>query len=162
MPPRILTLYEHAHRGEMMPHRLQIYNLSSYRRKLTSSKFQRHDVKWHHLERRWCGSNFRAMKWHSLEERRCSLNLQGIRRCPQEISDAKLTSEIWENIHWRWAMPWRLHFLQKKFEILFYSTTKYQLIFIIISMKVKQHQLLTVFIFYYNDLWSSYWTVVCL
>ena len=51
-------------------------------------------------------------------------------------------------------MPCRLHFLQKKLKILFYSTTKNQLIFIIISRKVKQHQLLTVFIFY-NDLWKT-------
>ena len=159
MPPRILTLHKHAHRGEMMQHWLRIYNLSSFWRKLTLSRFQRHDVKQHHSERRWCGSNFRAMKWHNLEERRCSLNLQGTRRCSQEISDAKHTSKMWENIHRRWAMPWRLHFLQKKLEILFYSTTKYQLIFIIISRKVKQHQLLTVFIFYYNDLWSFYWAV---
>ena len=160
MPPRILTLHEHAHRGEMMQHRLQIYNLSSFWRKLTSFRFQRHDVKQHHLEGRWCGSNFSAMKWHNLEERWCSLDLQGTRRCPQEISDAKHTLE-WENIHRRWAMPWRLRFLQKKLEILFYSTTMHQVMFIIISRKVKQCQLLTVFIFYYNDPWSSHWEVDC-
>jgi len=56
MPPRILILYEHAHRGEMMQHRLQIYNLSSFWRKLTSSR-----VKQHHSEGRWYGFNFRAM-----------------------------------------------------------------------------------------------------
>ena len=134
MPRRILTLHEHAHRGEMMQHRLRIYNLSSFWRKLTSSKFQRHDVKRHHSEGRWCGSNFRAMKWHNLEEKRCSLDLQGTRRCPQEISNAKHTSETWKNVHRRWAMLYKLHFLQKKLEILFYSTTKHQLMFIIISM----------------------------
>ena len=82
MPPRILTLHEHAHRGEMMQHWLRIYNLSSFRRKLTSFRFQRYDVKRHHSEGKWCGSNFRAMKWHNLEERWCSLDLQGTRRCP--------------------------------------------------------------------------------
>ena len=161
MLPRILTLHEHAHWGEMMSHRLQIYNLSSFRRKLTSFRFQRHDVKRHYSERRWCDSNFRVMKWHNLEEKWCILNLQGTRRCPQEISDAKHISEMWENIPWRWAMPWRLHFLQKRLEILFYSTTKHQPMFIIISKKVKQRQLLTVFIFYYVDLWSSYWAMPC-
>ena len=144
MPPRILTLHEHAYRGEMMQHRLRIYNLSSFWRKLTSFRFQRHDVKRHHLEERWC-----------------SLDLQGTRRCPQEISDAKHTSEMWETIHRRWAMPWRLCFLQKKLEISFYSTTMHQVMFIIISRKVKQCQLLTVFIFYYNDPWSSHWEVDC-
>ena len=161
MRPRILTLHEHARKGEMMPHRLQIYNLSSFRRKLTSSRFQRYDVKWHHLEGRWCGSNFRVMKWHNLEERRCSLDLEGTRRCPQEINDAKYTSEMWEDGHRKWAMPWRLHFLQKRLEILYYSTTKHQPMFIIISKKVKQRQLLTIFIFYYVDLWSSYWAMPC-
>ena len=120
------TLHEHAHRSKVMQHRLQILDLLSFWRKLTSSRFQRHDVKRPHSEGRWCGPNFRAMKWHNLEERRCSLDLQGTRRCPQEISDAKHTSETWENVHRRWAMPWRLHFLQKKLEILFYSTTKHQ------------------------------------
>ena len=156
VPPRILTLHEHAHIGEMMQHRLQIYNLSSFWRKLTSFRFQRHDVKRHHSEGRWCGSNFRVMKWHNLEERWCSLDLQGTRRCPQEISDAKHTSKMWENIHRRWAMPWRLRFLQKNLEISFYSTTIHQVMFIIISRKVKQCQLLIVFIFYYNDPWSSH------
>ena len=134
MSPRILTLHEHAHRREMMQHRLQIYNPSSFWRKLTSFRFRRHDVKRHHSEGRWCGSNFRAMKWHNLEKRWCCLDLQGIRRCSQEISDAKHTSEMWENIHSRWAMPWRLRFLQKKLEISFYSTTMHQAMFIIISM----------------------------
>ena len=109
MPPRILTLYEHAHRGEMMQHRFQIYNLSSFWRKLTSSRFQRHDVKRHHSERRWWCSNFRARKWHSQEERRCSLDLLGTRRCLQEINDAKHTSKTWENVHRRWAMTCKLH-----------------------------------------------------
>ena len=107
------------------------------------------------------GSNFKAMKWHNLEERWCSLDLQGTRRCSQEISDAKHTLEMWENIHRRWAMPWRLRFLQNKLEILFYSTTKHQVMFIIISRKVKQCQLLIVFIFYYNDPWSSHREVDC-
>ena len=128
MPLRILTLHEHAHKREMMQHRLRIYNLSSFWRKLTSFRFQRHDVKRHHSEGRWCGSNFKAMKWHNLEERWCSLDLQGTRRCPQEISDAKHTSEMWENINRRWAMPWRLRL---------------------------------VFIFYYNDPWSSHREVGC-
>ena len=78
-------------------------------RKVTLSKFWRHDVKLHHSEGRWCGSNFRVVKWHNLEERRCSLDLQGTRRCPQEISDAKHTSKMWEDVHRRWATPYRLH-----------------------------------------------------
>ena len=41
------------------------------------------------------------MKWHNIEERRCSLDLQGTRRCPQEISDAKHTIEMWEDVHRR-------------------------------------------------------------
>ena len=143
MPSRILTLHEHAHRREMMQHQLRIYNQSSFWRKSTSSRFRRHDVKQHHWEGRWCGSNFRAMKWHNLEKRRCSLDLQGTKRCPQEITDAKHTSKMWENVHRRWVMPWRLHFLQKKLEILFYSITKHQLMFIIILRKVKQRQLLS-------------------
>ena len=117
-----------------MQHRLQIYNLSSFWRKLMSFRFQRHYVKWHHSKGRWCGSNFKAMKWHNLEERWYSLDLQGTRRCPQEISDTKHTSKMWENIHRRWAMPWRLRFLQKKLEISFYSTTMHQVMFVIISM----------------------------
>ena len=69
-----------------------------------------------------------------IEERWCSLELQGTRRCPREISDAKHTSKMWENIHRRWVMPWRLRFLQKKLEISFYSITMHQVMFIIISM----------------------------
>ena len=118
-----LTLNEHAHRSKVTQHRFQIHDLLSFWRKLTLSRFQRHDVKRHHLKGRWCGSNFKAMTWHSLEERQCSLDLQGTRRCPKEISDAKHTSDSWENVHRRWAMPCRLHL---------------------------------VFIFDYNDLWSSY------
>ena len=129
MPPRILTLHEHTHRGEMMQHRLWIYNLSSFWRKLTSSKFQRHDVKRRHSEGKLCGSNFIAMKWHNLKERRYSLDLQGTSKFLQEISDAKYTLETWENVHRRWVIPCRLH---------------------------------SVFIFYYNNLWSSYWAADCL
>ena len=129
MPPKILTLHKHAHRRKMMQHQFPLYNLSSFWRKLTLSRFQRHDVKQHHSEGRWCGSNFRARERHSLEERRRSLDLQGTRRCPQEINDANHTSETWENVHKRWAMPCKLHL---------------------------------VFIFDYNDLWSSYWAIDCL
>ena len=112
MPPRILTLHEHAHRREMMQHRFWIYNLSLFWRKLTLSRFQKHDVKWHHSKGRWCGSNFRAMKWHNLEERWCRLDLQGTRRCPQEISDTKHASETWEDVHRRQAMLCGLHSLK--------------------------------------------------
>ena len=91
-------------------------------RKVTLSKFQRHDVKWHHSEGRWCGSNFRVMKWHNLEEKRCSLDLEGTRRCPQEINDAKYTSEMWEDGHRKWAMLWRsLHFLLRRSLIILLS-----------------------------------------
>ena len=83
-------------------------------------------MKRHHLEGRWCGSNFRVVKWHNLEERRCSLDLQGTRRCPQEISDAKRTLETWEDVHRIGAMPWRLH-----------------------------SQFFATVIFYHNDLWAS-------
>ena len=46
------TLHEHAHRSEVMQHRFQIHDLLSFWRKLTSSRFQRHDVKRHHSEGR--------------------------------------------------------------------------------------------------------------
>ena len=78
-------------------------------RKVTLSRFQRHDVKRHHSEGKWCDSNFGVVKWHNLEERRCSLDLQGTRRCLLEISDAKHTLETWEDVHKRRAMPWRLY-----------------------------------------------------
>ena len=97
-------------------------------------------MKQHHSEGRWCGSNFRTRERHRLEGRWCSLDLQGTRRCLQEINDAKHTSEMWENIHRRWAIPWRLRFLQNKLEILFYSTTKHQVMFIIISSNVNSLQ----------------------
>ena len=106
-------------------------------RKVTLSKFWRHDVKQHHSEGRWCGLNFRVAKWHNLEERRCSLDLQGTRRCLQEISDAKHILETWEDVHKRGEMPCRLHSLQKRLKILFYSTTKNQLMFIISSRKAE-------------------------
>ena len=73
------------------------------------SRFQRHDVKWHHSEGRRCGLNFRVVKWHNLEERWCSLDLQDTRRCTQEISDARHTLETWEDVHKRGAMPYKLH-----------------------------------------------------
>ena len=135
---------------------------------------------YHHSRGSWRRPDFRDMMWNDTtqkgddvvqiselwsgitsKKRRSSLDLEGIRRCPQKISNAKYTSEIWEDVHRRWAIPWRLHFLQKRLEILFYSTTKHQLMVIIISKKVKQCQLLTVFIFYCINLWSSYWAMPC-
>ena len=104
---------------------------------------------------RWHCPNFGDMMWNNTTQKE-----DDVIQISELWSDT--TSKIWENIHRRWAMPWRLHFLQKKLEILFYSTTKHQLMFIIILRKVKQRQLLIVFIFYYNNLWSSYWAVDCL
>ena len=104
---------------------------------------------------RWDCPNFGDMMWNNTTQKE-----DDVIQIFELWSDT--TSKIWENIHRRWAMPWRLHFLQKKLEILFYSTTKHQLMFIIILRKVKQRQLLIVFIFYYNNLWSSYWAVDCL
>ena len=99
MPRRILTLHEHAYRREMMQHRLQIYNLSSFWRKLTSS-------------------DFRDMMWNCITQ-----------KGDDEVQILELwsgtNSEMWENVHRRWAIPWRLHFLQRKLEILFYYTTKH-------------------------------------
>ena len=131
------TLHKHAHRSKVKQHRLQIHDLLSFWRKLTSSRFQRHDVRRYHSEGRWCGSNFRAVKWHTLEKRQCNLDLQGTRRYPQEIGDTKHTSKTWEDVYRRWAMPCKLHSLQKRLKILFYSTTKNQLMFIIISRKAE-------------------------
>ena len=132
-----LTLHEHALRREIMQHQLQIHDLLSFWRGVTLSKFERHDVERHHFEGRWCGSNFQIVKWHNLEERQCSLNLKGTRRCSQEIGDAKHTSKMWEDVHRRWAMPCKLHSLQKKLKIVFYSTNKNQLMFIIILRKAE-------------------------
>ena len=99
---------------------------------------------YHHSGGSWRRLDFRDMMWNDttqkgddvvqISELWCSLDLQGTRRCLQEISDAKHISEMWENIHRRWAMPWRLRFLQKKLEISFYSTTMHQVMFVIISM----------------------------
>ena len=47
-----LKLHEYALRGEMTKHQLQIHNLLSFWRKVTLSKFQRHDVKQHHSKGR--------------------------------------------------------------------------------------------------------------
>ena len=71
---------------------------------------------------RWHCPNFGDMMWNNTTQKE-----DDVIQISELWSDT--TSKIWENIHRRWAMPWRLHFLQKKLEILFYSTTKHQVMF---------------------------------